>query len=172
MTESTSSLATYDEMNSQIESIFDPSLPMVSNLANAASILFWNLNQENRQVNWAGFYFLDHQKKTLYLSCFQGKVACTSIPLGKGVCGTAAQEKASFVVENVHNFPGHIACDSASESEIVVPLLIDDICIGVIDIDALRTSEFNHIDRQGLEKVAATISRFLKKNNSTDVLLR
>ena len=79
-----------------------------------------------------------------------------------------------MVVQNVHNFPGHIPCDSASESEIVVPLLdpIDGRCLGVIDIDSLRTSEFNNVDRQGLEKISATISQFLKDCSSTDVLLR
>ena len=165
-------VATYEEMNEQIKSIIDDSLPIMSNLANIASILFWNLNAQNRQINWAGFYFLDAEKKVLYLGPFQGKVACTTIPLGKGVCGTSALEKASVVVENVHQFPGHIACDSDSESEIVIPILANgDECLGVIDVDSLKLGEFTNVDRKGLEDVAKTVSLYLKDTGSARDLL-
>ncbi len=169
---STTTAATYEDMNDQIKLIIDKSLPIMSNLANVASILFWNLNSQNRQVNWAGFYFLDEKQNKLFLGPFQGKVACTTIPLGKGVCGTAAKERASVVVENVHNFAGHIACDSASESEIVIPLLgSTGECLGVIDIDSLRLGEFNNVDRKGLEEVAKTVSLYLGDTDSAKDLL-
>ena len=120
----------------------------VANLANAAALLFDAL--EN--VNWAGFYLLEGE--TLVLGPFQGKTACVEIPLGKGVCGTAAQKDETLLVPDVHQFAGHIACDGASASEIVIPLHKDGKVAGVLDIDSPVKSRFTEQDRQGLESFA------------------
>ena len=107
-------------------------------------------------INWAGFYLLD--KDRLVLGPFQGEVACTIIPLGKGVCGTSAERKETIIVDNVSEFKGHIACSSKSKSEIVVPILKKDELIGVIDIDAPIYSRFSKLEKEFLEKVAILIS--------------
>lgn len=119
--------------------------PPVSALSNAAALL-WEALQD---INWAGFYLLKGQ--TLHLGPFQGKTACTLIPLGRGVCGTAAQSRLIQLVRDVHQFPGHIACDSASNSEIVLPLIRDDQLIGVMDIDAPIFARFDEQDAVGLQ---------------------
>jgi GAF domain-containing protein len=103
------------------------------------------------EVNWVGFYFFKGGQ--LVVGPFQGKPACTRIALGKGVCGTAAAQRKSLVVPNVHDFPGHIACDSASASEIVVPIVADGRLIGVFDVDSPVTGRFDAEDRVGLESV-------------------
>ena len=140
----------YSLLLKQIESIIDRDIPLTSNLANISALLF---KMEN--VNWAGFYLLD--KDRLILGPFQGEVACTIIPLGKGVCGTSASKKETIVVDNVHEFKGHIACSSISKSEIVVPILKDGNLIGVIDIDSPIYSRFANIEKEFLEKVASSI---------------
>lgn len=127
----------------------------VANLANAASLLYHTLND----LNWAGFYFLEGD--TLVLSAFQGKPACIEIPVGKGVCGTAVQEERTLVVPNVHAFPGHIACDSASNCEIVIPLWKDGHVIGVLDIDSPTLGRFTETDREGLEAFAQILERVI-----------
>ena len=126
----------------------------IANLANASALLF----QELEDLNWAGFYFA--QGDRLVLGPFQGKPACIEIPMGQGVCGTAARKGETIVVENVHEFPGHIACDSASNSEIVVPLHRGGEVVGVLDIDSPRIGRFTEEDRAGLEEFA----RVLEKN--------
>lgn len=121
----------------------------VANLANAAALLWEALPR----INWAGFYCLEAGE--LILGPFQGKVACVKIPVGRGVCGTAAAENATQVVPDVHAFPGHIACDSASASEIVIPLRRDGAVWGVLDIDSPEPGRFTDADRAGLEAFAA-----------------
>lgn len=117
----------------------------IANLANASALLW----QELRDINWAGFYLL--QDDALILGPFQGKPACIRIPMGKGVCGTAAATLKTQLVPDVHAFPGHIACDSASNSEIVVPLYKNGALFGVLDIDSPIFNRFSQEDRQGLE---------------------
>jgi GAF domain-containing protein len=124
---------------------------LIANSANLAALLFAALPD----VNWVGFYFLKDDQ--LVLGPFQGKPACTRIPLGKGVCGTAAGERRTIVVENVHEFPGHIACDAASNSEIVVPLIQAGRLLGVLDIDSPSLGRFDDEDRAGLETVVAAL---------------
>ena len=123
----------------------------IANLANASALLFDALED----VNWAGFYLLEGD--TLVLGPFQGKPACIEIPLGKGVCGTAARRNETVRVEDVHRFPGHIACDSASQSEIVVPLRRNGAVFGVLDIDSPRPARFTPADPTGLEAFARTL---------------
>ena len=126
-----------------------------ANLANASALLWQNLPD----INWAGFYKLRGDK--LVLGPFQGKPACIVIPMGRGVCGTAAAEEKTVRVEDVHTFPGHIACDGASNSEIVIPLYRGSALWGVLDIDSPRFSRFSPEDQQGLERFAAALSEAL-----------
>lgn len=122
-----------------------------ANLANISALLFSTL--EN--INWAGFYLLEGDK--LILGPFQGNVACVEIPVGKGVCGTAVSENTTQLVPDVHLFPGHIACDSASRSEIVIPLRRNGKPVAVLDIDSPVPSRFNKEDKEGLEKIASVL---------------
>jgi L-methionine (R)-S-oxide reductase len=122
---------------------------LVANAANTAALLFDVLPD----LNWAGFYFL--KEGELVVGPFQGKPACVRIALGKGVCGTAAVERRTVIVPDVEAFPGHIACDTASRSEIVVPLLAGGKLVGVLDIDSPRLARFNEGDALGLERIAA-----------------
>ncbi len=117
----------------------------LANAANFAALLFWGLPN----LNWAGFYFLKGDE--LVLGPFQGKVACVRIALGKGVCGTAAQRRETIVVADVHAFPGHIACDAASQSEIVIPLMQRERLLGVLDLDSPMLDRFQAADVAGLE---------------------
>ncbi|MGN0978131.1 MAG: GAF domain-containing protein [Faecousia sp.] len=126
-----------------------------ANLANASALL-WQMLPD---INWVGFYKMENGQ--LVLGPFQGKPACVRIPIGKGVCGTAAAEDRVQLVENVHNFPGHIACDSASNSEIVVPIHRDGKIWGVLDIDSPLIGRFTQEDRTGLEQAAAVLEAIL-----------
>ena len=126
-----------------------------ANLANAAALL-WEALPE---INWAGFYKMTDGK--LVLGPFQGKTACIVIPVGKGVCGTAVAEDAVQLVYDVHEFPGHIACDSASNSEIVVPIHVDGEIWGVLDIDSPSIGRFTPADREGLEMFVKTLEKVL-----------
>lgn len=123
----------------------------LTDLANTAAFVF----HEMPQLNWVGFYLLE--EGTLFLGPFQGKPACTEIPLSKGVCGAAASARKTIVVPDVHEFPGHIVCDSASQSEIVVPLIRNGELIGVFDIDSPIKSRFGEKDREFLENIAAQL---------------
>ena len=136
----------YALLSKQLSSLVE-GCPPVSALANAAALLWDALDD----VNWAGFYLL--KGDTLYLGPFQGKTACTMIPLGRGVCGTAAVQRKIQLVKDVHQFPGHIACDSASNSEIVLPLIKDGVLLGVMDIDAPIFSRFDEADAEGLNSL-------------------
>ena len=141
---------------SQVEALCEEKddLAMLANVAAAI-----NMNYE--QINWAGFYL--YKNDELVLGPFQGKVACTHIPMGKGVCGTSASNKKTIIVEDVHKFEGHIACDSASNSEIVVPIIYENTLIGVIDIDSFIFNRFNNEDKEILEEVANVLANRLKK---------
>ena len=145
----------YQTLCAQLRALTENVPHPISNLANAAALLWEHL--EN--INWAGFYLLEGD--TLVLGPFQGKTACIEIPVGKGVCGTAVAENATQLVADVHAFPGHIACDSASNSEIVVPLHADGKIWGVLDIDSPLVGRFTQADQAGLEAVALVLERML-----------
>ena len=134
----------YHLLHAQLESLTKDVPHKVANLANASALLWEALSD----INWAGFYMLEGE--TLILGPFQGKPACIEIPVGRGVCGTAVAENATQLVDDVHQFPGHIACDCASNSEIVVPLRRDGKVIGVLDIDSPSLARFDEEDREGL----------------------
>lgn len=139
----------YERLADQIAALVAGEADLVANAANTAAAIYHALPD----VNWAGFYFLHGDQ--LVLGPFQGKPACLRIPLGTGVCGTAAAQRRSLVVPDVHQFPGHIACDAASNSEIVVPLLVDGRVRGVLDLDSPSIGRFDDADRAGLEPIAA-----------------
>ena len=147
----------YDLLCRQLDALTDGVTERVSNLANAASLLYNTL--EN--VNWAGFYLL--RGGALVLGPFMGRPACVRIELGRGVCGTAAQRRETLLVPDVHRFPGHIACDAASRSEIVVPLTVGGALCGVLDIDSPVPERFTEDDRRGLERFARALERALEQ---------
>ena len=138
----------YAALNEQLRALISGVMHPVANLANASALLYDTLDQ----VNWAGFYLMEDG--ALVLGPFQGKPACIEIPMGRGVCGTAAAEDRTLLVPDVHAFPGHIACDSASRSELVVPLRREGRVIGVLDIDSPVEGRFTEADREGLEEFA------------------
>ena len=144
----------YPLLIQQLQAISDGVPHKIANLANTSALLWEGL----RDINWAGFYLLEGDK--LVLGPFQGKVACIEIPLGKGVCGTAAALGETVRVEDVHTFPGHIACDSASNSEIVIPLRRRGTLVGVLDIDSPLPARFTVEDQVGLEALARVIETF------------
>lgn len=146
----------YEVLNEQLAALTEGVPHRVANLANASALLFESLED----VNWAGFYFVEGGR--LVLGPFQGRPACIEIPMGQGVCGTAAAEDRPLVVENVHEFAGHIACDSASNSEIVIPLHGEDGVVGVLDIDSPVFSRFTQEDCAGLEAFAKILERSIK----------
>ncbi|WP_186024710.1 GAF domain-containing protein [Burkholderia gladioli] len=136
----------YETLVAQARSLIESETDLVANAANFSSLVYHSLEG----LNWAGFYLFDGTE--LVVGPFQGKPACVRIPLGKGVCGTAARTRETQVVRDVHEFPGHIACDSASQSEIVVPLVADDgALIGVWDVDSPELARFDDEDRRGME---------------------
>ena len=137
----------------QIKSLTSKDLPLVTNLSNASAVL-----NQLENINWCGFYLV--KGNTLYLGPFQGEPACTVIPFGKGVCGTAAKEKRTIIVDDVNKFEGHIACSSASKSEIVVPIIKNDEVVAVIDIDAPIFNRFNKKDAALLESVAHLLENY------------
>lgn len=141
----------YGTLNSQMKSLLEGERNTVANLANASALLNGALDN----INWVGFYLMD--KGELILGPFQGKVACVRISIGRGVCGTAVQDNKTQLVEDVHSFPGHIACDSASNSEIVVPLRNQGEVVGVLDIDSPVIGRFDKNDAKELEKIAQII---------------
>lgn len=135
----------YKLLNEQLRNIIDGVEDNISNLSNASALLF----EELEDINWAGFYLV--KNNDLYLGPFQGRIACTKIPYGKGVCGTALMNKQTLIVKNVHEFPGHIACDSRSNSEIVTPIFKDGKIIAVLDLDSASLNRFDENDKEGLE---------------------
>lgn len=143
----------YEELARQASGLFHGERDAIANAANLAALIAWGL----ADLNWAGFYILRGDE--LVLGPFVGKPACVRIAPGRGVCGTAAAERRSVLVEDVHAFPGHIACDAASRSELVVPVLRDGKAIAVIDLDSPEVGRFDAIDAAGIEalaRVAAT----------------
>lgn len=143
----------YSDLNAQLSGLLTGERDFVANAANLSALIFLTLPD----LNWAGFYLM--RDNDLLLGPFQGKPACVRIPVlpqPRGVCGQAAFEKKTQVVSNVHEFPGHIACDAASNSEIVVPLLVDDRVIGVLDIDSPLLNRFDGEDQAGIEQLVRT----------------
>ncbi len=139
-----SKAAMYRQLHEQLSALFDGERSALANAANMSALIYELLPN----LNWAGFYFL--QGRELVLGPFQGKVACVRIALGQGVCGTAAERRETVIVPDVHAFPGHIACDAASRSEIVVPLIQNGRLLGVLDLDSPQLARFDHEDRAGL----------------------
>lgn len=139
----------YDLLEAQARGLLSGQRHRVANAANLSALLF----QELPDINWVGFYFLEGD--TLVLGPFQGKPACVSLPIGKGVCGTAAASGEIQRVADVHAFEGHITCDTASAAELVLPLFRDGHCIGVLDIDSPTRGRFSEADAAGLARVAA-----------------
>jgi len=138
----------YELLKTQLEALTEDETHILANLSNASALLNGALND----INWVGFYLM--HEGSLLLGPFQGKTACIRIPVGKGVCGTAVEKNKTQVVPDVHEFPGHIACDSASRSEIVIPIRYDGKVIGVLDIDSPVIYRFDEEDRAGLEELA------------------
>lgn len=145
----------YQDLAAQIDGLLTGESDITANLANAAAAFFHTLPS----LNWAGFYLARGQE--LVLGPFQGKPACVRIPIGRGVCGTAAALRRPVVVPDVHAFPGHIACDSESRSELVVPLISNDTLIGVLDLDSPLLARFDAQDQAGCERLATIIVRHL-----------
>jgi GAF domain-containing protein len=145
--------ALYAEITGQVRALTEGERDLIANLANTASLLYHSMPD----LNWVGFYLLKDGE--LVVGPFQGKPACVRIALGKGVCGTAAAKRAPVIVQNVHEFDGHIACDSASNSEIVLPLVRGNELIGVLDLDSPKFSRFDAQDQAGLEQVVAALLR-------------
>jgi L-methionine (R)-S-oxide reductase len=137
----------YRLLNSQLKSLLTKEDNLISNLSNLTAAI----KDTFEKVSWVGFYLFDGQK--LYLGPFQGKVACTNIEIGKGVCGTSAERKQTIIVPDVDKFPGHIACDSDSKSEIVIPLVKRDRLLGVLDLDSHEYNSFGSIDKEYLEEI-------------------
>jgi L-methionine (R)-S-oxide reductase len=143
----------YRELLGELTALVEGERDPVANMANTAALLFHRLPA----LNWAGFYRLIGDG--LLLGPFQGKPACIRIPIGKGVCGTAVAQRTSIVVPDVNAFPGHIACDSASRSELVVPLIQDGRITGVLDLDSPERARFDEDDRRGCEQLAAILMK-------------
>lgn len=143
----------YALLNSKLSALTEGIPYKIANLANASALLWESLDT----INWAGFYLMEDG--ALILGPFQGKTACIRIPVGKGVCGRAVAENATQRVADVHQFPGHIACDSASNSEIVVPIRVGGQVIGVLDIDSPVKDRFSEEDQQGLEQFVTILEK-------------
>ena len=143
--------ADYGLLQTQLSALLGGESDVLANAANFVALLYDGIPR----INWLGLYLL--RDGELVLGPFQGKPACTRIPLGKGVCGTAAAKRQTQLVGDVHAFDGHIACDPASRSELVVPLLADDKLLGVLDIDSPQPERFSQRDRQGVERLCATL---------------
>ena len=141
--------AAYAELATSLRALLHGEHDLIANAANTAALLYWSLTD----LNWAGFYLAEPQRGDLLLGPFQGKPACVRIPVGRGVCGTAAQRRETVVVPDVHAFPGHIACDSASNSEIVLPVIGDGRLLGVLDLDSPVSARFDDADARGLEQL-------------------
>ena len=146
----------YEQLAADLAALLAGERDPIANAANTAALLY----ERMEAVNWAGFYF--RQGDELVLGPFQGKPACVRIALGRGVCGTAAARRETLVVPDVHQFPGHIACDAASHSELVVPILRGDHVIGVLDIDSPLPGRFDAADGAGLERIVGVLLRATK----------
>ena len=145
----------YGDLGRELDALLTGESDKVANAANAAAAIYHALDA----LNWAGFYFLRNSE--LVLGPFQGRPACVRIPVGRGVCGTSAAERRSIVVPDVEAFPGHIACDTASRSELVVPLIAAGNLLGVLDLDSPVVGRFDEMDRAGCEMLAGIVVRHL-----------
>lgn len=148
-------LQQYEMLAKQLDALLTGEKNVMANLSNASALL----NQFFDRINWVGFYMMDDNE--LVLGPFQGLPACIRIPVGRGVCGTTVAKKESIIVPDVHAFPGHIACDAASQSEIVVPLLKNGEVIGVLDIDSPEKNRFQEVDQQGLEHFVSILMKHI-----------
>lgn len=148
----------YKLVHAQLKSLFDGDNHLIPNLSNTSAIL----NQALEGINWVGFYLMKNGE--LLLGPFQGKTACVHIPVGKGVCGTAVLKNETMLIPDIHLFPGHIACDSASRSEIVIPIHHNGNVVGVLDIDSPKISRFDEEDKEGLEKVVTILENYCDWN--------
>lgn len=137
----------YKSLLLQLEHLISESEPIISNLSNLSAAL----KESFEKISWVGFYLIKNNK--LYLGPFQGKVACTQIEIGKGVCGTAVSKMETIIVDDIDKFPGHIACDAGSKSEIVIPMIQNGKIFGVLDLDSYCYSSFNEIDKFYLERI-------------------
>lgn len=147
-------LAQYDNLAKQLDSLLNGENDWIANLSNASALL----NQFLDNINWVGFYRL--KADCLVLGPFQGLPACVRIDVGRGVCGTAVLQKETIIVPDVYDFHGHIVCDAASKSEIVIPLIVDNEVIGVLDIDSPISNRFSQDDRVGLELFVKTLLKY------------
>ncbi|SOC36596.1 GAF domain-containing protein [Ureibacillus acetophenoni] len=145
----------YNLLSKQLDALLEGENDLIANLSNASALL----NQFLDNINWVGFYLMKDGE--LVLGPFQGLPACVRIAVGKGVCGTAVSKKETIVVEDVHKFPGHIACDAASNSEIVIPIIKNDEVLGVLDIDSPSLNRFSEEDREGLEQFMKVLTKHL-----------
>jgi len=151
----------YSKLRGDITAVISGEVDAIANLANTSSLISTELNGiKNHAINWVGFYL--NRGGQLVLGPFQGKVACIRINFGRGVCGTAAQTKTTQLVPDVHKFPGHIACDSVSNSEIVIPLVVNGNVVGVLDIDSSVLSCFTEEDKVGLEAICEVLVGTIK----------
>ncbi|WP_243373217.1 GAF domain-containing protein [Microvirga solisilvae] len=148
----------YASLAQQLAALLEGEPDAIANAANMSALIYQMLPD----LNWAGFYFM--RGDGLVLGPFQGKTACVRIAVGRGVCGTAVERKASIVVPDVHDFPGHIACDSASRSELVVPLIKNGTVLGVLDLDSPNPNRFDEEDRKGCESL---VEIYLKASDFT-----
>ena len=147
----------YAQLEKQIEALVGSETDVIANMANISALLFESLDK----VNWVGFYRVINEE--LVLGPFQGKIACIRIPIGKGVCGTAVSENKTQRIDDVHQFSGHIACDVSSNSEIVIPLCIDNKVIAVLDIDSIAFERFDSNDQLGLESIVKVLEQTIVK---------
>lgn len=154
-TETTEQL--YNYVNAKLLGLICEEPDLLANLANAAALLYLLLDD----LNWAGFYLMREKENALVLGPFQGKPACTRIPLDKGVCGAAARTGEIQIVPDVELFPGHIACDGASASEIVLPLIWEGRVLGVLDLDSPLRKRFSSEDREGLSRFVETLHKYV-----------
>lgn len=138
----------------QCNLLIDKTLPNIANISNLIALLY----HEMKNINWLGFYICDEKNQECTLGPFQGKVACTRIPYGKGVVGTCAKTQETQRIENVHKFPGHIACDCASNSEICIPIKKDDKLVAILDIESFEFNNFSKEDLESLEKISELFS--------------
>lgn len=145
----------YSVVLNQAEALMKDENNLIANLSNIVSLLKYSFDY----YLWVGFYLYDEEKQNLVLGPFQGRIACTRIEIGKGVCGTAFKNRETLVIDDVNKFPGHIFCDSSSKSEIVVPVFRNDKIVGVLDVDSAVYSSFDAIDRKYLNELSLIISR-------------
>jgi len=148
----------YAELAKSLGALLEGEPDLVACAANMSALLYWSLPD----LNWCGFYLVEPRSGDLVLGPFQGKPACVRIPIGRGVCGTAAARRETVLVTDVHEFPGHIACDTASNSEVVVPILDGDRLIGVLDLDSPRHARFDETDARGLEALVKVFVAAIK----------